>query len=349
MLRWEDMRTLRLFPLGSLFLGLFFLVGPVRAANAVAPARDVLVYPDGDRVRGRLVERTADTVVFQSDRFGLLRVPAAGTRVIRAGKPAGPAAAPAAAAVTPAGASAKNAAEAAATGSLARLAAKLQAGFEPWAGRLAFSAEAVTDSADRTNLSAELQLKRKWETNEVQLKGRYDFNQTDGKTTTDLMKADGLVRHDFPHAGFLLYRPGLEWSRAGFRSGVPSDYVLLQQEIGAGISLLTTPRAKVRTGVSENLFDVWSIVPGDAHNSRTAESAFVENEVKLPWGMLLTERGVYYYSIATEDDGWENRVELTKKFTKTLSTAIRHELRRDSPDGRAQDYTRLKLLFGVDF
>ncbi len=56
-------------------------------AEPAAPARDVLVYPDGDRVQGRLVEKTGDTIVFQSDRFGLLRVPAAGAEVIQVFRP----------------------------------------------------------------------------------------------------------------------------------------------------------------------------------------------------------------------------------------------------------------------
>lgn len=335
--------------------------GPGRAAGAVAPTRDVLVYPDGDRVQGRLIERTGDTLVFQSDRFGLLRVPAAGAEVVPAAKTAGSTPVPKAVAATPA-ASASAAAPAAANGektekaeeagakaSLARLAARLQAGFEPWTGRFSFSTEVVTDTANRSNLSAELQLQRKWPTNEVQLKGRYDFNQTDGRTTTDMLKADGQWRHDFRGHGFALYRPGLEWSRASFRAGVPSDYLLLQQEIGAGLNVYASEKAKVRTGVSENLFDVWSIFPGAAHNSRTSESAFMENELKLPWSLLVTQRGVYYFSFASANEGWENRIELTKKFTKTLSTAIRQEVRRGSPDGTAQDYTRLKLLFGVDF
>ncbi len=69
----------------------------------------------------------------------------------------------------------------------------------------------------------------------------------------------------------------------------------------------------------------------------------------LATNALLTERGVYYYSFTNRNDGWENRVELTKKLTETLSTATRHETSRGSPDGKAQNYTRLKLLFGLDF
>jgi len=130
---------------------------------------------------------------------------------------------------------------------------------------------------------------------------------------------------------------------------VPSDYVLVQQEFGVGRTLVANAKYQVRVGASENLFDVWSILPGDEHNSVTSESAFFESELKIPWGILLSERAVSYFSFNSSAHGWENRVELTKKFSETLSAALRHELRRGSPDRRAQDYTRLKLLLGVDF
>jgi hypothetical protein len=64
--------------------------------------------------------------------------------------------------------------------------------------------------------------------------------------------------------------------------------------------------------------------------------------------MTVFQRGVWYPA-HDGPDGWENRLELNKKLTETLSTSIRHEMRRNNPDGSAQDYTRLKLLFGLDF
>ena len=130
---------------------------------------------------------------------------------------------------------------------------------------------------------------------------------------------------------------------------MPNDYVQFQQEIGAGVSILPLHRRKVRVGLSENRFDVWTTTPGGMHTSRTVESAFLETELVLPWRMSLAQRGVYYYSFASATDGWENRIELSKKFTETLSTSIRQEIRRYNPDGTTQDYTRLKLLFGLDF
>ncbi len=336
------------------------LPGPARAEESAANTKDVLVFKDGDRVQGRLVEKTDKLIVFQSDRFGELRVPVDNAVVIPAEKPPAPPAplttTPAPPAATPEKAR-ENAAEKAEAErvslweqfSPAVLAAHLRTFFGPWHGRLALSSEVVSDTADRSTLSLEGRLKRKWKSDEVQLNGRYDFSKTNDLTTTDLLKGDGLWRHDFSRDRFALYRPSMEWNRASFKGGVPSDYVLLQQEIGAGFSVWSTPARKVRLGVAENLFDVWNTAPTNSHLSRTVESVFVETELRLPWGMLLTERGVYYYSLTSRNDGWENRIELTKKFTETLSTAIRHELRRGSPDGKAQDYTRLKLLFGLDF
>lgn len=337
----------------------------VESPAADLSAHDVLVYKDGDRVQGHLVEQTAETIVFQSERFGILRVPVGSAVVIKSAKPAETAttasvhSAPPA---TPAGhqqaAADRKEAEKVSVWdwfSPAVLTAKVANYFGPWHGKVAFSTEVVSDTSDRNNLALDTQLQRKWKSDEVQLKARYDYSKTNELTTTDLIKADGLWRHDFPQGRFALYRPTLEWNRASFDKVtlLPNDYVLLQQEIGVGLSLVSKPSRKVRVGVSENLFDLWNTVPTGnpdaAHNSRTVESAFVETELKLPWRMSLTQRTVYYYSVASGTDGWENSIELSKKFTETLSTSIRHEIRRDNPDGRAPDYTRLKLLFGLDF
>lgn len=325
----------------------------VRAADQPAePAPDTLVFKDGDRVHGHVVAQDENLVVFKSDRFGELRVATRDVVVIKGAAPETPVAAAPTPAAKPASPAVRTEEEQVTLWehlSAAKLAANLREFFGSWHGRLAFSTEAVADTADRSNQSVEAHLKRKWTADEVQLNGRYDFNQTNSLTTTDMLKGDGLWRHDFSKKVFTQYRPSVEWNRANFVSGKPADYVLLQQEIGGGITLVSAPAHKVRVGMSENLFDVWNTTPPTLHHARAVESGFVETEVKLPWSLQLTERGVYYYSIANRTDGWENRVELTKKFTETLSTAIRHETRQNSPDGRAQDYTRLKLLLGVEF
>ncbi|MBL9203198.1 MAG: DUF481 domain-containing protein [Opitutaceae bacterium] len=334
-------------------------------AGAIAStARDALAYPDGDRVHGVLVAEQGGVLVFKSDRFGELRVPSTlatvikGTRV--AAEPAprsapSPAPAPKTAAAAPAAATPKAPEpDSDEHESLwdrftpAALAARLRTMFGPWRGRLSFSTETVTDSADRSTSSYEASLRRKWPADEVQLSGRFDYSETNDVATTDVLKLWGHWRHDFNPRLFAHYRPTAEWNRASRLRGLPNDYLLLQQEFGAGYQLLGRPGRKLRLGVSQNLFDTWNSAPAPEHVARGVVSSFEEAEVALPWRMTLSQRGVWYPA-GDEADGWENRIDLNKKLTETLSTSLRHEIRRNNPDGTAPDFTRLKLLFGLDF
>jgi hypothetical protein len=346
------------------------------AANATPNPRDTLVYKDGDRVQGTLISQTEGTIVFKSERFGELRLPAADAVVIKAEKPvakpadadkpavavAAPAHAPPAAPVAvPSTPAEKKQARAAAEKaeeervtiwdrfSPSVLTARVRNYFGPWHGRLSFSTEVVSDVVRRTNSSYEAHLSRKWKADEVQITPRYDYAETSDVTTTDMVKVSGQWRHEFNKKMFMQYRPTTEWNRASVLRGVPNDYVLLQQELGVGYHILTTPSRKLRAGVSQNLFDTWnsaSVV--EDHISRGVVSAFEEAEFTLPWRITISQRGVWY-PIRGEQDGFENRFEVNKKLTETLSTSVRHEIRRHNPDGTAQDYDRLKLLFGFDF
>ena len=347
----DDSIEFRMMPMGMnkiayQLLCLIMIGGALRAAPAVpvappvaeAPLRDILVYADGDRVLGRLVERTQFLIVFRSDRFGEIRVPADQVVVLQPDRLA---------AVAPEVRLTQSDDE---RFSPARLTAQLRSFFGPWHGKFAFSSEVVTDTQQSSNLASEIQFKRVWRVDEVHFKGRYDFNQATNLTTTDMLRLEALWRHDFTKGRFALYRPSAEWNRASFNMTLPNDYLLLQQEVGVGLNLFTTERRKVRIGASENLFDVWNTsVANTPHSSRTLESAFLETEWGLPWRMSFNQRSVYYYSLSSATDGWENHVELSKKFTETLSTSIRQEMRRNNPDGTLQDYKRLKLLFALDF
>jgi hypothetical protein len=339
------------------------------AANVTTSTRDTLVYKDGDRVRGVLVERTGEVIVFKSDRFGELRVAAADAVVIKADKPGGPAvgttakaAAPAAVPPKPAPVTRAEKKEAVAAAESAEqervriwdlfspsvLTAKVRNLFGPWHGRFSFSSEVVSDVAERNNSAYEMHLQRKWKADEVQLNSRLDYSETNDVATTDLIKLWGQWRHEFNRAMFMHYRPTGEWNRASRLRGLPNDYILLQQEVGAGYHLFTMPSRKVRVGVSENLFDTWNTAATEQHSSRGVISTFEETELTLPWRITISQRGVWY-PVRQQSDGWENRVDLIKKLTETLSTSLRHEIRRNNPDGSAPDYTRLKLMFGLDF
>jgi hypothetical protein len=349
--------TIRLFAIAALAVIMLFAptVPSARCAEEVATVErkfDELVYKDGDRVHGKLVERDETTIVFNSDRFGELRVLAADAVVILADHAPETTKAPVVATPAKPQAVAEERADSERVSVWERfspsvLTAKVRDYFGPWHGRLAISTEVVAEAADHNSLAGEAHLTRKWESDEVELSGRYDYSETNQVPATDLVKASALWRHDFRNTRFTQYRPTFEWNRASQRDGVPNDYVLLQQELGVGFTVVDRPSRQVRLGVSENLFDVWNSAPTADHTSRSVISLFDETEFKLPWRMTLSQRGVWYPESGAQ--GWENRFELNKKLTETLSASIRHEIRRNNPDGSAQDYTRLKLLLGLDF
>jgi hypothetical protein len=328
-------------------------------AHAQSPAdegdngRDVLVYKDGDRVRGHVVTESTDLIVFKSDRFGELRVRPDEVVIIKAEKPQGAVTKQVVAAgirplPTPAERREQEKVSIWERFSPAVLTARVRNFFGPWHGRLAVSDEVVTDTAHRNAIAVEAKLKRTLEKDVVELTSRYDYDRTDDVKTTDLLKSTGSWRHDFNRMQFTQYRPTLEWNRANRRPNAANEYVLLQQELGFGFNVLSKPARKLRLGLSENLFDTWSSGPGSSHSSRAVESLFDEAEFALPWRMALTQRGVWY-PMVHNSDGWEDQIELNKKLTETLSVALRHEIRRHNPDGASQDYTRLKLLLGLDF
>jgi hypothetical protein len=321
---------------------------PARAhfdtAVPYAPKYDTLVYKDGDRLRGHLKERSDTELVFQSERFGLLRVPVADAKVILANGDDDT--------VAEARAHTEEAEGPFSVWSLFSLRAltsEVRNFFGPWHGRFAVSVEAVSDTSERISHTAEAHLRRKWPRDAVQLNARYDYSETSHVTTTDVFKTDASWRHDFQNRIFTLYGPSLEWNRAYKINNAAADYVVLQQEIGAGMNVFASPQRNLRVGVAENLFDQWQVVTPSSHNSKTSESVFIETDWRLPWQMTITERGVWYYSIRTNLDGWENKIELDKKLTETFTIGIRHEVRYNNPGLRIQDYQLLKLLLGIDF
>lgn len=335
----------------SRFLLLVVLCGLAVAAWAAetpAPARDELIYADGDRVRGELVRRDGDVIVFRSMRFGELRVKDSEAKVVVAERP------------VVAAAPASDVATAIKPGDEGEtwpwwyqlrplhLTRYLRSVFGSWHGRLAMSTEVISDASDHSSVALEGSLRRKWHRDELKMNLRYDYYETERVTSTDLIKGDATWNHSFGRRWYSLYHPTMEWNRAFVASGgQPTDYVLLQQEVGVGLKVYETERGRLSVGVAENLFDVWVTAPQTRHVARGQGSAFVETEWKLPWQTTLSDRGILYY--ASGDSGWENRFQVNKKLTETFSIGVSHELRYNNPDVRVSDYSKLKVMLGLDF
>jgi hypothetical protein len=311
----------------------------------IAARADVLIFSDGDRVQGTFVRRENGKIIFQSLRFGNLSVPETDATVEVTSQPPPPIIAPM-----------PSDPDAAPTLYdqilLTRFRRKVEEGivrwWEPWTGRLAASTDVVQDAADRRVFLAEGRVRRNWAKDEVRLETRYEYREENAVKTVDLIKGSGLWRHDLSTRIFGSYRPLLERDKVNSNGFQPFPYVLLQQQVGLGVHLLRRERIKLRAGVAENFFNVWSL-DDDEKSYEHVESLFFEAEATLPWRITVTERGVWYYSIKDNTEGWENEFEFAKKLTDSLSVGIRHEFRQNNPDSRVQDYERLRFLIGYDF
>jgi hypothetical protein len=306
---------------------------------------DVLIFSDGDRVQGTFVRRENGKIIFQSLRFGNLSVPEAEATVEMTSQPPPPI-------IAPMPSDPDTPPTLYDQILLTRFRRKVEEGivrwWEPWTGRLAASTDIVQDAADRRVFLAEGRVRRNWPKDEVRLETRYEYREENTVKTVDLIKGSGLWRHDLSTRIFGSYRPLLERDRVNSNGFQPFPYVLLQQQVGVGVHLLRRERIKLRAGVAENFFNVWSL-DDDEKSYEHVESLFFEAEASLPWRITVTERGVWYYSIKDNTQGWENEFEFAKKLTDSLSVGIRHEFRQNNPDSRVQDYERLRFLIGYDF
>jgi len=325
--------------------------------HAAAPSH-VLVFPDGDRVRGQLIGRDGEFLVFQSQRFGEIVVPSEGVRIET------PPPAPKAVETSPeldsvsepdleAAPAPEDAIEMRdrarpSWASPAALAMALGDFLGAWKGRFSVSSSVVTKTREQRDVALALRVQREWEETEAQLDFRYDLRKTDGITNRDILKSDGLLRHKLNERYFAHYRPSAEWNRNFEIGGAPADYVLLQQEIGVGVNLLNLEQRALRLGVAENVFSLWTL-PDSTNDHRHNQSLFGEVEFELPWRISIGDRYIWFSSLSEGEQGWENRLELTKKFSDALSLGLRQESRHNNPDTRVEDFSLWRLLVGLDF
>lgn len=327
-------------PIPNKFARLFHLVAMLSSSLMA----DTLVYPNGDRAEGTLISQQNGIIVFSSKHFGRIEVGSTDA-IVEIGERAAGTIAADVTVVIPADPKITMATDAASAGEQH---GRLFRWLGPWKGRIAFALEMAREANERDSVVIDTKLERKWAKDEVKLESRYEYRETDEVKNTDLLKGTAHWRHDLSRNWFALYRSSGEWNRYYHHESVLAPYVLLQQELGAGVTFASCSDRSLRVGLAENLFHLWVDGIG-VERSENTESAFTELELKLPWGSRLIDRGVIYYSITSGDTGWENTLELNRKLSRSVSLGLRHEYRRNVPDVRVQDYRNLRLLLGFDF
>jgi hypothetical protein len=320
-------------------------------AAEVPLRRGLLVYPDGNRLTGRLVAEG----VFASDRFGEIRFSAKDAQFEADHAMPGD--------DTSGGLKERVEAEveAAAQPAPANVPAAVKPDlprWHPWKFSISGFADSTTDDGRRRReYYGGLRIERPSESDPLVFDSRFEYRRTGDRF--DKRRATGTIdwRHKFTDSRwFTLYRPYFEYDGRTLSADDAAtfgrarlDYFFTQQQAGVGYNLLSTPKLKSNVILNWNHFHVWVFHVGNL--GRGVPSLQFENTLPLGHGLELKQSGQLYwlYESNTEKLLWENHLDLTQRFGPHLFFTLRHEYRKDHPLRDATPLDRLRLLFGVNF
>ncbi|HRE80411.1 MAG TPA: DUF481 domain-containing protein [Opitutaceae bacterium] len=310
-------------------------------SSEMTPVKGVLIFSDGNRVTGHLTE----SGVFESDRFGVIpysdrEAHFEPERSVPAGD-------------TPTVLKERVAAESKVLSDLP-LPGKRR-WLDPWRINLAgFFDKTLEDGVRRHEYNASLRIERPHDgKDQWQSEAHYEFVRKDGKIDKRRATLQGDWRHDLSARWFTLYRPYGEYDGSNLNHELAAvfgrsrlNYLLTQQQAGVGIRLINRAGFKSMVAANWSWFYVRIFHLGDGDID--APSVMIENEVTLPFGFEFKQTGQVYYNRDTDAPGWENRMDLTKRFGEYLHLTLRHEYRRDYPAVNSNPIDRIRLLFGVN-
>lgn len=336
------------------------LFGALALALSTVRADSLLFKANNDRLKGRLLAEEGDVLVFDTERFGVMRVPRAEVTLTREdvaaavdGAPVPETSAPTV--VTAEGPShppADHAAMADPSADAAQLVMASQheptAKRSPWRMHVAFSLELIHDASDKAEWIFELRAERKWARDELRFEPRYEYKSDNDRTTSDLLKLKTYYRHDFGRWWFAQYLPYYELNRQFSVQGVPLDYQYVRNEFGGGIRVIDRPGSILRIGVAESFYNIYLLdYPIDI--SLRSESVFMEAELDLPWRVSLRNRGQVLWYSDGGGQGIGNELEVTKHLNDFWWIGVRHEYRVNAPELQGDDLSKLRVFLGVDF
>jgi len=330
----------RLAALSLLFLGLCRLT----AAETATSADSLLVFKDGERIRGHIIGREPGVLIVETARFGVQRIAVGDLE----NAPAEPSKASvnheANATTQPPGPPG----DASSLGRAHALLERLRRHLRFWHAGINVALEAKQEDIQRSSVLVELKASHEFSADEVHGSMSYERVHENQRLTTDIAKGEAYWRHDLSPRWFSVYLSNMEWNRHYVYRDLPIRYLLTQQEAGFGRTFLRSDRMKLRAGVAENFLNLW-ILNYSGQASTTIESLFAEADLKLPYDIQFTQRISYYYAIRNGEQGQKSEFELTKRLTEHFNIRLRHEYRRNLPLSNVNDINLWRLVFGLEY
>ena len=303
-------------------------------------ADDWLEFNDGESVVGHYVKTENNVIVFQSSRFGLLKVSVNDAHVVPGSvtTSAAPPVTPATVKVTPATATSKPPP----TNSTAAPPAMAAAQRRKWKGRIDVLLDYVWDIIDNQETRVQLNAERLSGNEHYVVYGNIDYLYNNHLLQPDRREGTFTWEHQLNKT---LYSIAETDYLHEIRQSSVDQY---QVRLGVGARLFETDRSQVRVAVL-SYFSRLDIPAVDQRIENVYPAIRLDAKWQIFHGLKFEQEGTAYYIPNGGESGIDNKVSLVKDIFGGITLTLQHEYHQTEIPNASDTRNELKLLLGYAF
>ncbi|HXA79752.1 MAG TPA: DUF481 domain-containing protein [Opitutaceae bacterium] len=314
-------------------MGFFFFVAALRAD-------DWLEFNNGESVVGHYVKTENNIIIFQSSRFGLLKVSVNDAHVATGSvtTPAAPPVTPATVKVTPATAASKPPP----TNTTAAPPAMAAAPRRKWNGRIDVLLDFVWDVVTNREIRVQGTTERLSGKEHYVFYGNIDYLYNDHLLQQDRREGKFTWEHQLTPKLYTIAEP--DYLHEIRQTGVDQ----YQMRVGIGASLFQTDRSQMRVAVL-SYFSRLDIPAVDRRVENVYPALRLDSKWQILHGLKFEQEGTAYYIPNGGESGVDNKTSLTKDIFGGITLTLQHEYHHEEIPSASATRNELKLLLGYTF
>ena len=311
----------------------FFFVTALRAD-------DWLEFNNGESVVGHYVKTENNIIIFQSSRFGLLKVSVNDAHVVT-----GSLTTTAAPSVTPATVKATTSTAAGKpppTNTTAAPPAMAAAQSRKWKGRIDVLLDYVWDSIDNREARIQGTAERLSGKEHYLFYGNVDYLYNNHLLQQDRREGKFTWEHQLTKTFYSIAEPDYLHE---IRQTAVDQY---QMRVGVGASLFQTDRSQVRVAVL-TYFSRLDIPAVDRRVENVYPAIRLDSKWQIFHGLKFEQEGTAYYIPNGGESGVDNKASLIKDIFGGITLTLQHEYHHEEIPRASATRNELKLLLGYAF
>jgi hypothetical protein len=319
-----------------IFQGIFAIIFFVTALRA----DDWLEFNNGESVVGHYVKTENSIILFQSSRFGLLKVSVYDAHVVTGSvtTSAAPPVTPATVKVTSVTATSKPPPASTTAAPPAMAAAQSR----KWKGRIDVLLDYVWDVIDNRETRIQGTAERLSGKEHYLFYGNVDYLYNNHLLQQDRREGKFTWEHQFTHRLYSIAEPDYLHE---IRQTSVDQY---QMRVGVGASLFQTDRSQVRVAVL-TYFSRLDIPAADRRVENVYPAIRLDSMWQIFHGLKFEQEGTAYYIPNGGERGVDNKVSLTKDVFGGITLTLQHEYHQEEIPHASATRNELKLLLGYTF